>query len=590
MRLKSEMHTIMGVCAAAAFVVTGLIAWFEVRRVHRVEVKAQGETMGLFLAKACGLAMRGDSPRDDLEQILATRGGEQEPPVVSAVVYDARKEEVLLRVGGTPREVTVSELRAWLEDLEADRVLVLEGEDVIREGPRGEELVEFTVPIVDGPERIGVLYLSLRANPTSALATTLTIVLAAAVMVAALWFLLYKMINGRILKPILSLSQAITRVRAGDLSTRVEIQRRDELGTLAESFNELIGILIERDSLQQRLEEANRLAEAHRRLNEAHRQLKEAQEQLILNEKHASLGRLVHGLNHELNNPLSAAKNMIPPLEAAIACLRRSLTPPADAAAAGEQPAPTSSASARTRLTASASASAHDEGDDAPPAGPTVQESLEDASEAAQVIARSVQRAINIVRDLGQFSKLGTADLEEVELEAIVDEAVTACAAELGPGERVIVSVDIPEVDGKPLKLKAFPSLLTQVFVNLLTNSAQAIEGPGKVKVTARLTSKDRVRIEVEDTGPGISKEHLPKVFEPFFTTKEPGRGTGLGLAICLGVVEKHGGTIEALKRRRGACFVIELPREAQVEPHDPRQSASLFSGSTITLAPAAAK
>jgi signal transduction histidine kinase len=75
-------------------------------------------------------------------------------------------------------------------------------------------------------------------------------------------------------------------------------------------------------------------------------------------------------------------------------------------------------------------------------------------------------------------------------------------------------------------------------------------------------------------------------VFEPFFTTKEPGRGTGLGLAICLGVVEKHGGTIEALKRRRGACFVMELPREAQVKPLDPRQSASLFSGSTITLAP----
>ncbi len=586
MRLKSEMHAIIGVCAAAAFVVTGVIAWFEVRRVHRVEVKAQGETMGLFLAKACGLAMRGESPKDDLADVLTSRGGDQEPPVVSAVVYDARKEDVVLRVGGTPREVSLSEMRRWGEELEPGRVLVLEGADVIREGPRGEELVEFTVPIVDGKERVGVLYLSLRASPTSALATTLTIVLGAAVMVAALWFLLYKMINGRILKPILSLSQAITRVRAGDLNTRVEIQRRDELGTLAESFNELIGILIERDSLQQRLEEANRLAEAHRRLNEAHRQLKEAQEQLILNEKHASLGRLVHGLNHELNNPLSAAKNMVPPLEAAITCLRESLgAPPAEE---GEQPAP-GSVSARAKLVQSASASAHVEEDEAAPDDEraTVQESLQDASDAAQVIARSVQRAINIVRDLGQFSKLGTADLEEVELRAIVQEAVTACAQELGPGDRVIVGVDVPDVDGKPLKLKAFPSLLTQVFVNLLTNSAQAIDGPGKVKVTARLASKDRVRIEVEDTGPGISKDHLSKVFEPFFTTKEPGRGTGLGLAICLGVVEKHGGTIEALKRRRGACFVIELPREAQVKPSDPRQSASLFSGSTIALAPA---
>ncbi|MCO5165989.1 MAG: HAMP domain-containing histidine kinase [Planctomycetes bacterium] len=568
MRLKSEMHAIIGMCAAAAFVVTGVIAWFEVRRVHRVEVRAQGETMGLFLARACALAMRGPNPRDDLEAVLTIRGGDQEPPVVSAAVYDARQEQVLLRVGSTPREVGLAELRTALEVLEAGRVLVADGAEAGREGPRGEELVEFTVPIVDGPERVGVLHLALRAAPASVWATTFTIMLGAAVMVGALWLMLYKMINGRILRPILSLTQAIMRVRAGDVSARVEIQRRDELGTLAESFNELIGILIERDSLQQRLEEANRLAEAHRRLNDAHRQLKEAQEQLILNEKHASLGRLVHGLNHELNNPLSAAKNMVPPLEAAIALLRERLgPPPADEADDGGE-------------VVDAQAPA--------PAPAEVTESLDDAAEAAQVIARSVQRAINIVRDLGQFSKLGTADLEEVALAAVVQEAVAACAQELGPGQRVIVQVDVPEVEGGPLKLKAFPNLLTQVFVNLLTNSAQAIDGPGKVKVAARLLpGKDRVRIEVEDTGPGIPKEHLSKVFEPFFTTKEPGRGTGLGLAICLGVVEKHGGTIEALKRRRGACFAIELPREAQVRPSDPRQSASLFSGSTITLAPA---
>lgn len=572
MRLKSEMHAIIGMCAAAAFVVTGVIAWFEVRRVHRVEVRAQGETMGLFLARACALAMRGPNQRDDLEAVLTIRGGDQEPPVVSAAVYDARQEQVLLRVGSTPREVGLAELRTALEVLEPGRVLVADGADAGREGPRGEELVEFTVPIVDGPERVGVLHLALRAAPASVWATTFTIMLGAAVMVGALWLMLYKMINGRILRPILSLTQAIMRVRAGDVTARVEIQRRDELGTLAESFNELIGILIERDSLQQRLEEANRLAEAHRRLNDAHRQLKEAQEQLILNEKHASLGRLVHGLNHELNNPLSAAKNMVPPLEAAIACLRERLRPSPPPAPAGE---------------VDGEAAAGAPAPPAPPLPPEVVESLDDAAEAAQVIARSVLRAINIVRDLGQFSKLGTADLEEVALAAIVNEAVTACAQELGPGQRVIVQVDVPEVDGGPLKLKAFPSLLTQVFVNLLTNSAQAIEGPGKVRVAARLLpGKDRVRIEVEDTGPGIPKEHLSKVFEPFFTTKEPGRGTGLGLAICLGVVEKHGGAIEALKRRRGACFVIELPREPQVKPHDPRQSASLFSGSTITLAP----
>jgi two-component system, NtrC family, sensor kinase len=204
------------------------------------------------------------------------------------------------------------------------------------------------------------------------------------------------------------------------------------------------------------------------------------------------------------------------------------------------------------------------------------------------LIARSVARAINIVRDLGQFSKLGTADLEEVELRPIIEDAVTACAAELGPGERVTVLVDIgTQKDGQPLRLKAFPNLLGQVFVNLITNSAQAIEGPGRVKITARAHGADRVRIEVEDNGAGIPKENLTKIFEPFFTTKPPGKGTGLGLSICLGVVEKHGGTIDAVKRRRGAMFVIDLPLQPKLEPGDPRQSASIFSGggTTVTLA-----
>lgn len=582
MRLKSEMHAIIGVCAAAVFVVTGVIAWFEVRRVHRLEVKAQGETMGLFLAKACALAMRDRSPREALETVLTSGGSDQEPPVASAVVFDARSGgQVIARVGSTSREVDVSELEPGLT-LPPGRVLVEEGDQVDRLGPGGEDLVEFTVPIDAGTERIGVLHLSLRATQPSVIGTSLTIVLGSATAVAALWFLLYKMIDGRILKPILSLMQGITRVRSGDLTARVEIERRDELGMLAESFNELIGILIERDSLQQRLEEANRLTEAHRRLNDAHRQLKEAQEQLILNEKHASLGRLVHGLNHELNNPLSAAKNMVPPLEAAIACLRDSLRPRDEVVTPVEGAAPGADERTAAELDVGPVEVAR------PVDAEEVRESLADATEATSVIARSVQRAINIVRDLGQFSKLGTADLEEVDLETIIGEAVTACGPELGPGDRVTVAVDVGQADGAPLKLKAFPNLLTQVFVNLITNSAQAIESSGKVRITARLLpATDRVRIEVEDSGPGISKEHLSKVFEPFFTTKEPGRGTGLGLAICLGVVEKHGGTIEALKRRRGACFVMELPREAQVKPQDPRQSASLFSGSTITLAPA---
>ncbi|MEZ6185290.1 MAG: HAMP domain-containing sensor histidine kinase [Planctomycetota bacterium] len=219
------------------------------------------------------------------------------------------------------------------------------------------------------------------------------------------------------------------------------------------------------------------------------------------------------------------------------------------------------------------------------PLDPQLEEDLADLEAAVEVISRSVARAINIVHDLGAFSKLGTADLVEVDLRRLLEEAVETHERER-PGERLEVTLDFVG-DAEAVELKAFPSLLAQVFVNLLTNSGQALApgATGKVKIQVkRLKGEDRVQIGYEDNGPGIPKEHLSKVFEPFFTTKEQGQGTGLGLAICLGIVEKHGGTIEARRRRRGAHFVIELPLVAEVEePLDPWASSPFLSGSSIS-------
>lgn len=642
MRLKSQIHAIIAVAALLAFVVVGVWATLEVRRVHRLEVETQGKTMGLFLAKACALAIRGPSPREDLTALLATPGGDEDPPVVHAAVYDPTLTQVLARVGAVVPEAGVDDDPALREALAAAPgiVDVHEGGKLERYGPHGEDILEFTLPIVDGDQVKGVLRLSLAlASPAANVSPTIKLMLGAGAVVAFLWALLYKVLQSRVLDPILGLHQAILRVRRGDVATRVDVRREDEIGILAQSFNELIGVLVERDSLQLRLEEANRLEQTHAELREAHKKLKEAQERLVLEEKHASLGRLVHGLNHELNNPLSAAKNMIPPLESAMAALREHLlrpaTPVVEAAVlangealpstltttsapsvAGERaipptattpapnlieaaPAPVAAPTQSTRLPLAGSPSPAHSARLSPagsarftipvPSGPppAIPELLEDARDATGVIARSVARAIAIVRDLGQFSKLGTTDLETCELKTIIDDAVIACVQELGPEGRVTVSVDVPLVDGAPLKLKAFPNLLGQVFVNLITNSAQAIEGPGKVKISVRLlNNRDRVRVEVEDNGPGIPRENLPKIFEPFFTTKPPGRGTGLGLSICMGVIQKHGGTIEAIRRRRGALFVIELPLEPVVEPKDPRASASLFpAASTVIIA-----
>jgi signal transduction histidine kinase len=104
---------------------------------------------------------------------------------------------------------------------------------------------------------------------------------------------------------------------------------------------------------------------------------------------------------------------------------------------------------------------------------------------------------------------------------------------------------------------------LNQVFMNLLMNACDALEGRGRIRIRTRGLG-DTVRIEFEDDGPGIAPEVVDRIFEPFFTTKPVGQGTGLGLSLSHGIVERHGGRMTVSSTpERGTVFVIELPREA---------------------------
>ena len=100
------------------------------------------------------------------------------------------------------------------------------------------------------------------------------------------------------------------------------------------------------------------------------------------------------------------------------------------------------------------------------------------------------------------------------------------------------------------------------LFMNLILNAVQAMDGKGTLTLkTMAIPAKNRVQIEISDTGPGISEEALPQLFEPFFTTKEEGKGTGLGLSLAYNIVENHGGSISAENNPdHGANFIIKLP------------------------------
>jgi two-component system, NtrC family, sensor kinase len=102
---------------------------------------------------------------------------------------------------------------------------------------------------------------------------------------------------------------------------------------------------------------------------------------------------------------------------------------------------------------------------------------------------------------------------------------------------------------------------LQQIAVNLIVNAVQAMGTRGQLTLAVGPSGPGRVRLAVQDTGPGVRPEIAKRIFEPFFTTKPEGQGTGLGLSICYQIAEEHGGTIRVEPApERGACFVVELP------------------------------
>jgi signal transduction histidine kinase len=113
-------------------------------------------------------------------------------------------------------------------------------------------------------------------------------------------------------------------------------------------------------------------------------------------------------------------------------------------------------------------------------------------------------------------------------------------------------------------RVRCFSGQLNQVFLNLLVNSCDAIEGKGTIRIRTRPTDEG-VRLEFSDDGSGIEPEVLGRIFDPFYTTKPVGKGTGLGLSISHGIVERHGGTLSVESEPgRGTRFTLDLPLDAE--------------------------
>ncbi len=239
------------------------------------------------------------------------------------------------------------------------------------------------------------------------------------------------------------------------------------------------------------------------------RKLEKTQLQLVQSEKMASLGKLSAGVAHQLNNPLGG-----------ITLYTKLMLEDYD---------------------------------------------LEDnAKEDLHRILKDAQRCRDTVKELLEFARQTRQFMTPLNINKAIDRTLF-----LIENQTLFhnIAVDKKMAPFIPLVM-ADSQQLGHVFMNLIINAAQAMDGSGTITITTRETAtKDRVLVEIADTGPGISAETLAHIFEPFFTTKEEGEGTGLGLSVVYGIIENHGGTITAKSiPDRGSTFCIELPITHETE------------------------
>lgn len=171
-------------------------------------------------------------------------------------------------------------------------------------------------------------------------------------------------------------------------------------------------------------------------------------------------------------------------------------------------------------------------------------------------IVKQTFRASEIVNNLLNFSRTGSAELADVDLNRVVEETLSLVAHPLKTSQIQVVKrlgEQLPAVRGSANKLQ-------QVFLNLFLNARDAMPQGGMLEVRTA-AHNGTVEIEVADTGNGISREHIHKIFDPFFTTKSGGRGTGLGLSVSYGIIKEHAGKIDVRSTPgRGTSFHVEFP------------------------------
>lgn len=367
-----------------------------------------------------------------------------------------------------------------------------------------------------GYEEIGKVHLvmttanlreEISRSQTAAIILTLMVVFSAIIIMTAFVRI--------ITQPIKTLVNVTDQISKGDLGKNVDIDRSDEIGLLAESFNRMMESL---KGSQDEIEEYNRTLEA--KIVERTKELEDAQSQLIQSEKLAGIGQLAAGVAHELNNPLGGILGYA---QFTMEKMEKKELP---------------------ELT---------------------EKDYKSFKKYLRDIENQTRRCKAIVQNLLRFSRSSNkVEFSELDINNVLDETLTFVEHQL-----VMKQVSLAkEFDKNVPIIQGNPGQLQQVFTNMVINGLHASPSGTQITVTSKYLPPlgefpGAIEIDFSDQGTGISDENLKKIFEPFFTTKEVGKGTGLGLSVSYGIVKDHGGEIKVKSKIDvGTTFSIIIPLE----------------------------
>ena len=328
-----------------------------------------------------------------------------------------------------------------------------------------------------------------------------------------------------ILRPLSDLVEAIQNVQSSDRPLEIPIKSDTEIGLLTDSFNHMARNIVQaRSDLKRKIN----------KLELANQELKDTQAKLVHSSKMVSLGQLVAGVAHELNNPIGFIySNMAHLQEYAQKLIQLAEVAEKDPVALQKLKGEYDIEYIKKDL-------------------PKLIASCQDGA----------RRTRDIVLGLRNFSRLDEAKLKEVDINQALDETLNLLAGELK--NRIQVHKDYGQI---PVVM-CFASQLNQVFMNVLSNAAQAIEGNGNIWLSTKSFKKQDqsqwVTVSVQDSGKGMPPAVVEKIFDPFFSTKPVGQGTGLGLSISYGIIQAHGGEIQVKSQEGiGTEFLIHVPVKA---------------------------